>query len=67
MTQQQDLLTKMFLGDLDIAAQFARIGHIAAARKTLHTATEKLIHLQALYDQQEPTPQPAPLPPIIDL
>lgn len=42
------LLTRMFDGDLELAANFVRIGHFDAALQHLKSAREKLSQLAAL-------------------
>ena len=65
MSFETDLLLNMFKGDLDLAAQFARIGHYSAARQALESAVTKLGHLEALPKSGRAVPAlppPAALP-----
>lgn len=55
MSLQRALLTRMFEGDLELAAQFARIKHTRAAREHINAAMTKLNQLDALNDEPPAT------------
>lgn len=59
MSLQRALLTRMFEGDLELAAQFARIRHSRAAREHINAALTKLNQLDALGDEPAPAEKPA--------
>lgn len=62
---EKELLTRMLLGDLDIARRMAQVGDLAMCRNALESAAAKVRQIQNLpvplvpeFSEAEPEPEP---------